>query len=473
MAILKFYDLQRIYRAGLSGGLFDLPAGTLQLALGVQYRKEYQNNKISPNVALNRTTGTCVLGSGCSAHVQGGFNVKVAYGELLVPILKDLPFVHALDVDLGDRYSKYSTFGHTNNWKIGVQYRPIESLMLRGTVATVFRAPTIRNIFAPPSNTSTTLSNDPCDHITAPNPACAHVPTNGKFTNQAVASHQQIRGTVSGAAFAGFPIGPETGKSFDFGAVYSPSFVSGLTVSADVWRIYLKNTITAIGISSVVNLCFDGQAKYCPLITRTPAGVNAGQIINVLQPTANLGRIDVNGVDFDASYRLPQFSFGQFTAALHTTYLTQFKIQTVPGGTSNTVFGAAGLFAGAGAPLTSACPFAVGSTCFFPRIQALGHLQWQLGPWHAQWTMHYIHRFRMDVTHGHKEGIDDYGSYVYNDLVAGYEIEPINTRIELGVNNMFDKQPPQLFNRGHNANTDPQDFDVLGRFYWGRVTVSF
>ena len=67
-----------------------------------------------------------------------------------------------------------------------------------------------------------------------------------------------------------------------------------------------------------------------------------------------------------------------------------------------------------------------------------------------------------------------YGATVYNDIQFGYNLESWNTRFDVGVNNVADKQPPFLFaNNTLNANTDPSDFDLLGRYYWGRVTVKF
>jgi outer membrane receptor protein involved in Fe transport len=67
-----------------------------------------------------------------------------------------------------------------------------------------------------------------------------------------------------------------------------------------------------------------------------------------------------------------------------------------------------------------------------------------------------------------------YGATVYNDLQFGYNLEAWNTRFDIGVNNVADKQPPFLFaNNSLNANTDPSDFDLMGRYYWGRVTVKF
>src|SRR5690348_2101314 len=149
----------------------------MQLAAGVDYRKEYTHSFVDPVLILDPTTGTCTLGSQCSSPLQGGYTVKEAYAELYIPILKDLPFIHALNVTLGDRYSKYSTFGSTNNWKVGVEYRPIDDLLLRGTVSTVFRAPNIGDVFGAPISSAPLLSADPCDHITVANPACANVPT--------------------------------------------------------------------------------------------------------------------------------------------------------------------------------------------------------------------------------------------------------------------------------------------------------
>ena len=489
-ALIDVWNIERTMHADVSGGLFDLPAGTVQLAGGVSYRKEYTNNIVSNDLLLNPVTGTCILGSACSAKLQGGYNVKEAYAEVFIPVLKDIPFIHALNVTLGDRYSKYSTFGSTNNWKIGVEYRPIEDLLLRGTVSTVFRAPAISDVFGPPISSAPLLSADPCDHITVANPACANVPTDGTFVNQLVAAGQQLKALTSGSAYAGFPLGPENGKSFDFGAVYSPHFVPGLSASVDVWRIYLDNVITTVGAQSVVNLCFNGQAQFCPMISRSANPTSAGQITQILLPTANLGRFDVKGVDWAINYRLPQFSFGQFNVGLTGTYMKQAKVQSAPGQEGNSALNYVGVMGSTGSALQASCPGgAPGAICFFPRNRAQGTLSWQLGPWDAQWKMQYISHFQvgsLDARQGATGALGfnpsgpagayvlKYGNYVYNNLTVGYNIQPINTRIDIGVDNVFDKQPPFLYaNNSQNANTDPNDFDVIGRYYWGRITVKF
>jgi len=492
-AMVNVFYLSRAAHADVSGGLFDLPAGLVSLAAGVSYRKEYTNNTVSNDLLINKAAGyTCTLGSACTSKLQGGFNVKEVYAEMFIPILKDLPFARALNVTLGDRYSKYNTFGSTNNWKIGVEYRPIDDLLLRGTVSTVFRAPTISNVFGAPASSAPLLSADPCDHITVANPACVNVPLDGSFVDTAVASGQQIKAITTGSTYAGFPLGPESGKSFDFGAVYSPHFVPGLSVTADIWRIYLNNVITTVGAQSVLNMCFAGQTVYCSMIQRT-ASANpalAGQPSLFILPTANLGRFDVKGVDFSANYKAPQFSFGQFNVGVNATYMNQAKIQSAPGQPGNSTLNYVGVMASTGSSLQASCPGgAPGAICYFPRLRANGTLGWQLGPWDAQWTMQYISHFDVgsaDPRQGATAAtgftpsgpagpyVLHYGAYVYNNVTMGYNIEPINTRIDVGVDNVFDKQPPVIYaNNSQNANTDPNDFDTLGRYYWARLTVKF
>ncbi len=310
----QFFTQERVWRADLNGGLFELPAGTVQLAVGAAYRDEYTHSNVDTSLRIDPTTGNCVLGSQCGSPLQGGYNVKDLYAELFVPILKDLPFVHALNVTLGERYSKYNDFGSTNNGKLAVEWRPIEDLLLRGTVSEVFRAPTVGNLFSAAASDAPSLSSDPCDHYTGSpaNPACVNVPTDGEFVNQNVAQQLQTNGILSGSKFAGFPLGPEFGKSFDFGVVYDPHWIDGLSVSADLWRLYLNNNIATVLAQSVLDLCSAGQTQYCPLIHRYESGPNQGQIRFINEPTGNLGRVDVKGVDFALNYRLPEFSFGRF-----------------------------------------------------------------------------------------------------------------------------------------------------------------
>ncbi len=482
-------QIEKYEHLDLSGGLFDLPAGTVQLAAGASHRDEYIRSQADSLLVIDPSTGGCILGSQCTSNLQGGYNVKEAYAELFVPVLKDLPFVHALNVTIGDRYSKYSTFGNTNNWKFAVEWRPIEDVLLRGTVSKVFRAPTIGDVFAAPSASAPTLGNDPCDYAVtgtnpnASNPACRGVPTTGPFTNLSVLNGNQIGALTTGSQYAGFPLGPEFGKSFDFGVVYDPHWLDGLSLSADVWRLYLLNTITGIGAQTILDGCFNGIADYCPLITRYQSGPNQGQILNITQPTGNLGRTDTSGVDFSGTYRLPEFSFGRFMLGMNATYMKEFNVDTAPGTAGDVVYHLAGHFVPFFSGALSACPGNTG-VCTIPRWKAQTFVNWSLGSWDASWRIRYIGRFQMGNANldeqqaaypSYPGSVIKYGAYAYNDISFGYNIDAINTRIEAGVDNIADKQPPffgydeQTLNTG----TDPSTFDQIGRYYHASITVKF
>jgi outer membrane receptor protein involved in Fe transport len=463
---------RRQFSLDANGPLFSLPAGDVQLAVGADYRKEYAHRIVDFLTIANPTDGTCQAPqSACTSGLQGGFNVKEAYAELYIPVLKDLPFAHQLSVDLGDRYSKYSLAGSTSNWKVAVEWRPIDDLLIRGTVQKVFRAPTLGSLFQGAFGSAPAFS-DPCIGLSASDlaahaNACQNVPPNSTFQSLQNGL-SQTTGVTSGAVAAGVNLQPEEGKSFDWGVVYSPHYVPGLTLNADLWRIYLNNTITTVNATIVSGVCFaDNSSPLCALIHRRPNG----QVAFISQPTVNLGRLDTRGVDFGATYRVPQVSWlpGQFTVSALGTYLAEFTNTTAPGIPDSQVYHIAGhYYNGFGS---------------YPRVRGQVNLDWQDGPWNASWRVRYI---------GHEEagsmnpaenqngqsGAQLYAfrvpTIIYNDAQVSYNVQPINTTLSFGVNNMFDKQPP-IFTQSIvlNADTDVGTYDVVGRFYWARATIKF
>ncbi|WP_445145922.1 TonB-dependent receptor plug domain-containing protein [Dyella sp. Tek66A03] len=480
----NIYTLQKTWHAGLNGELFTLPAGAVQLAAGFEYRKDYEHAVPSPQLVIDPTTGSCVLGSQCLSAVQGGYNTKDLYAETFIPVLAGLPGVQSLNLTVGDRYSRIQGFGSTNNFKFAIEYKPFDDLLLRGTMEDVFRAPSLTELYASGSD-APLIHTDPCTGYTgapAGSPlalACVNVPTNGTFTNDNITGRTQAGTIVQGSRVAGVPIKPEHGTSYDFGLVYSPSYVPGLSTTVDVWRVNLQDTITTVGLQSLLNVCAAGATQYCRFIVRDATGQISPATI---EPVANLGSISTSGIDWSANYKLPQFSFGQFNVGLNATYLKYYNQDTAPGVAAADVYKNAGHFLPYGSAASAACPDNAG-VCLFPRWRAQGYASWQQGGWSAQWRMRYIGTFQNGAPTGSPQDsfpdgnsgtILHYGSTVYNDVSVGYNIAPINTRVDFGVNNLFDKQPPMLYaNNTLNANTDPSDFDLMGRYFWARVTVKF
>jgi iron complex outermembrane receptor protein len=457
----------------VNGSVWDLPAGTVQLAAGVSHRKDFsQTIPDAIEVPNPNNDFICDIGTGCVSPLSGSFNTKEIYAELLIPILKDMPFASALNLTVGDRYSRYSNFGGTNNTKFAVEYRPIEDLLLRGTASKVFRAPTVSNLFAG-SGSDAPQAVDPCfglNNIATPNAACAP----GVNITRPIGTTSQLNGITSGSVAAGVDLQPEFGKSFDWGFVYDPHWLPGLSVSSDMWRVYLNNQISNLTAQEALTLCFQNNGgPACPLIHRTVGGPSNGQISFVQEPTFNLGRLDAKGVDFQAHYRVPETAWGNFTLNFQTTYLAKFSDQPAPG---DFVQQYAGHFSTGASAISYAN---------FSRWKALAGVNWNMGPWSAAWTAKYIGKYTVgyaDLRENASACLSNsppgcelkYGASVYHNVTTGYNIEPINTRVDIGIDNLSDKQPALLYqNNVLNGNVDANTFDTIGRFYWARVTVKF
>jgi iron complex outermembrane receptor protein len=471
--------------ASVNGSLFSLPAGDVQLAVGGNYRKEYQDTRVDPllNTTFNETNGVPTLlcpgpSSICSSPTQGGYNVKEAYAEVLVPILKDVPFVHSLNVDIGDRYSKYSNFGSTNNWKIALEYRPIEDLLLRGTVSKVFRAPTTSNLFAGPAQDAPTAS-DPCAGVAgvSGNAAC-------KGFNVPQQIFSQLTGFVMGSQFASehglssAVLQPEFGKSFDYGFVYDPDWIPGLSVNVDYYRILLNNLIVSgPGIAqTILTQCFNTQGPICGNVFRA----TDGSIKFVIESAFNSGNLVDQGFDIGAHYRLPAMAWGNFRVGVDGSYIEKYNLDQ-----GGFVQHLAGHF-----------DKTFGN---FARVRGLATLDWNLGPWTANWTTRYIGRITVGYANqclgpsaaefdgpdgtgpcdnyvGQDTGfaVQHYGAVTYHNTSLGYNIEPLNAFVQVGIDNIFDKQPPLLYlNNVLNANTDVSTYDLAGRFYRASFTIKF
>ena len=339
----------------------------------------------------------------------------------------------------------------------------------------VFRAPTLSNLFAGAAS-SAPQAVDPCYGLHGTNAACVGVPGDGSF-GPLPGQTSQINGIVSGSVAAGYNLGPEQGKSFDWGFVYDPHWLPGLSVSADLWRVYLNNQITGITAQNALNLCFlQNGGPTCSLIHRVTTGPSAGQISFVQEPTGNIGRLDAKGFDMQAHYRLPETPIGNFTVNFQTTYLDRFADDPAPGQPGDFVQEYAGHYSTGASAIANAN---------FSRWKALGGVNWNLGPWSAGWTVKYIGKYNVGYANVNA-GISacksnsppgcelKYGESTYHNVNAGYNIEPINTRIDVGIDNLGDKQPAILFqNNVLNGNVDVNTFDTIGRFYWARVTVKF
>jgi iron complex outermembrane recepter protein len=455
------------WQVGASGELWTLPAGSVELAVGGLYRKETENYAVSSDAVLNSSYTCGVATSACASPMQGGFNVKEAYAQVFVPILDHQPGIGSLNVNLSDRYSDYSSVGHTTNATLQVEWRPFDDLLIRGTEAQVFRAPTISELYQGETESSPNFT-DPCIGYSGSGHANA---CSGVSTGWTGSGLSQTNAIVSGSVAAGITLKPERGKSFDYGFVYSPSWFSGFSMNADYYEVTLSDTITTISAQTVANICYQNDASsYCSLIHRYAAGTaSAGNIEYIETPTVNLGNTVTSGVDVGFNYKFPVTSWGTFAAALNTTYIQKYNVDPDPGASGDTVIHLAGTYNS--------------SYGNFARLRSRGTLDWHLGNWDTQWTTRWIGPINvgsaevaedLSADAASANVVNRYGGYVYHSIAIGYNWPQGHMHIDVGADNIFDKQPPLLYqNNVINANTDVNTYDTIGRYYWARLTYNF
>jgi outer membrane receptor protein involved in Fe transport len=177
--------------------------------------------------------------------VHADENVWEFSGEIGIPILKDLPLIQSLDADVAGRYTNYSISGSVETWKIGLDWHVNDSVRFRGTTSVDIRAPTLNDLYSPIVSSSGPF----LDPLTNFNPGGIQ--------------------TLSGGNPA---LVPEASRTYTGGVVLTPSFIPGLTISADYYQIKLKNAITTISGSNtaIANLCVNsgGTSPFCALYVR-------------------------------------------------------------------------------------------------------------------------------------------------------------------------------------------------------------
>ncbi len=446
----------------LDGDVFDLPAGAVKAAVGFEYADKsgtFDTSFITQ--ASAPLYKDCLISSeACSGDSDGSYDVKELYGELLVPILKDAPFAQSLNLTVGVRYSDYSNFGDTTNGSFKVDWRPIDSLMIRASYADIFRAPTIIDLFQAPTADAATFT-DPCVGLTAAavalNPnlalACVNVPQDGTFTQ----ANSQVDGLQLGNAnLVGGNLQPEEGDALTFGFVYEPEFVRGLSLSIDYWEYSIDNVITQVDVNTSAEQCVaTGSPQFCGFINR----FGDGSILQIQEPTINLGSLDTSGVDFSVTYALPDTGFGDFRGGLDATYTQDYDSTVTPdspvvkvGGSYDRQYGN------------------------IADWRVSGHVGWAYSDFTALVAVRWIDSVNLTDPDGFPGIQPDLriASQIYWDTTVGYTLPSTGTRFQLGVNNMWDNQPPILFqNNVTNANTDVETYDTIGRFFFGSITQKF
>ena len=464
-------------------------ADSIGFAVGAEYRK-YQASQRSDLLA--QTPGELGGAGGAAPNIDGGYNVKEVYGELIVPLVQDKPFFDNLTLEGGARYSSYKVDAPSNpsydtfTWKIGSTWEMAQGIKVRGNYSRAVRAPNIGELFSPVSTGLTNLGIDPCAGaapLTNANlrAVCiaqgAPSTTIGGILNPTAAQANQTSG-------GNLNLRPETANTWTIGAVLQPTFAPGLSLTVDYYNITVRDAVSSPLPGDAIAACFgnitaaSATDPACTVIGRNPAtGGLDGDPSNtrgLFLASSNLGLIKTDGIDVNLVYS-NDLGFAKLGLTGNFNY------------TLSSTFNANVLAAGGG--LARECVGYYSVNCSFT-----GSIQpkWQSS---LRTTLGFD-AFDVSVLWRHIDGVvqepldalpansgpyfGTFGtipSYDYFDLTGRFNVLE-NITLVMTVSNLFDKQPPIVgasagstsFNSG---NTFPSTYDALGRRYNIQVNVKF
>jgi outer membrane receptor protein involved in Fe transport len=466
---------------GHFGGKSPLANDPVSLVFGYEYRFE----GISFQPDEENQEGDLFGGPGPVPPVSGSFDDNDFYGEVHVPVIQDLPFAKSVDLDLGLRHSGYQVYGtddtfDTNTWKFQGDWQITSDIKLRGGYNRAARAPNTFELFDPQSVTIANTFNDPCAAGIAPaNPSAALVAGCERtgLTAAQVGAVPNCPTAQCGELVGGnTQLKPEVGDTYTWGFVATPTILPNFTFSMDYFTIDIANAIGTVAPSISLDECITAASPLCANVHRGAGGVLFGQTGFITATNINIARVATDGIDFASSYKhdldfLGAGDAGSVSLDFIGTYTASFSQTPFPGAGS---FDCAGLF---------------GDTCGEP-LPSWRHTMratW-LTPWDANISLNWRHlsgvAFDGNSTNpllasAHfntvTEGIS---SFDYFDLAATWQVQH-NLEIRMGVNNLFDRDPPLVDSNiagpgtFGNGNTYPGVYDSLGRELFVGATMKF
>lgn len=454
---------------GFVGGtlskLFDLPGGPIGFAIGGEYRRETLSYDLD-----DLTSAGYAFYNALPEFNAPAFEVTEGFGELSLPLLRDIFLIQELTVTGSGRISKYKgnddpayTYGGDVTW------RPVQDLAIRGAYSRSVRAPFIGSLFTPQAQNFVGAPADPCSarnigagsSFRAANCAAAGAPAGYDFV---YTSSLEIRN-------GGNPdLQPEKSDSYTIGGVLTPRFVPGLSISADYYDIQVNDVISTVGAQTILNQCYDSPTlnnPFCALFQRAgagggPRGEQPFRVLegSLLSAPANFAKLKVRGIDINAEYSR-RFSWGEIALKGIYTHVIQndaFQDPTRPD--FKNVFTRE-----LGYPQDA---FNLSADAKFGKLRAGYSMRW-VGKQYFSTFEAYNTTNGQPPQNPDAAEIEFYPVVTYHDIRVGYEVTE-QFDFNLGVNNIGDTNPPfGLTGVGAGSGI----YDNRGRFFYIGATARF
>ena len=396
---------------------FQMENGPVPVALGMEYRDE----KFSQNYDEQANAGN-FQGTAGGADATGARTVKAIFGETTIPIFS------MLDINFAARYEDYNDFGTTFNPKVSASFRPLDSLLIRGSWGKGFRAPSMTELYSSTSQSfNGAIDSFSCASSPVGDPNTGRDPTDPTGNNLpagnpcVLTQYQNFQGGNKDVA-------PEESTSWNAGLVWNP--LDDLSIALDWFDIELEDEIGLQAMQGV----FDQELALrnagdtgVPFSTTAGGGANGVlvgnvvrnpnslRLVTVLRPNSNIAKRETDGLDIESSYAFSFGAVGDFRATAQWTHVNEYERDEGDGrGLRDPQF-------------------------FDPQDRGTIGLNWALGDFGANVLFNYIASSSIEDANGIKTNdIDDYQTW---DMSATYAT-PWNGTVTVGARNIFDEDPP-------------------------------
>lgn len=410
----------------LSGAVFDLPGGPASFAVGGEMRWDSLRQTADALQQLG------VYSSGNNKSYSGSNQVKEAYLEVDLPLLKDIPAIHALGINAALRRTDYRISGAVTTWKVGGIYEPIDGVRLRATRSRDIRAPSLSDLFLVGGISSTGSFFNP-------------------FNGQSARLPQQTLGNPS--------LRPEKADTLSFGGtIEGRGALSGLHLSVDYYSIKVKDVIASVSATDSIARCYAGNTPYCAAIVFDNSTFGIAKVI--VQPF-NQSLLDTNGLDFEFGYRKKLSGIGlpgAIDATVFATRLLHYKSTDVAGPKGTTI-DYAGYQAAAPKWVVSAYlnyrlePVTVGLQ--MRAFSSIGYSPLNVGPGQPGYNPAAANSINQNIFEGQA---------LFNlNLAYDFKLRSMKAQLFANVSNLFDTTPPAFAIAAINLGGNP--YDYVGRTY--------
>ncbi len=416
------------------GKLLTLPGGDVRLAAGYEYMRDNFEQRYESGIVLGS------LGTYPFTHYSRAVNS--VFGEMQLPLVganNAMAWVRSFVISASVRYDHYSDFGGATNPKVGVNFKPVDWLTLRGNWGTSFTAPTPLDQLGSQQNS---ISSYPFVAFTRP----GDTPVGGSYTVALMGSRPNLQ--------------PQTADTWSVGFDANAPAIPGLRASLSYYDVDFKNILSTPTPNANIFSNFPGS------ITSNPTGLTAAQLrafesgasngASVIEPlitagtpiyeivdfrTGNFGVLDVAGLDFSTSYQ-HSTGFGSVDLSVNGNY--QLKRQQQASTT---------------APATDLL------LTENPKIYLQTMAGANIGALRAQVTWNYTGGY--DITPTTSVPVQSrVGSFSTVNLFFEYAV-PSNSasvlrdlHLTLNINNLFDQDPPVLLRNNPGENGFANGFTV-------------